>query len=349
MTSKKSRKGKKSTAERLEEYDLQLAEEASAASSPGLGRDAPAAPSYEEAGLDSEDDHVNLTLILKELRAVGREVKEFRKDTKQQLQDIRGELDKTNLRLCEVETRVANHEDKLQNSDDLLAEMITMQEKLQNKLLSLDSYSRRETLRLYGVPEGVETGATSMIQFVEKMLRENLNIPPTTALQIQTAYRALSSPPPNGSQPRSIVVKFLCFTVKEEVLRLAWQKKFFLWNNNRINLDHDHPPEIMAMRKEYAEVRRILKEKNLRFRTIYPARLKVFFEEGTKIYNTVEDATADLATRGLQVEIIEPPATLREKLQRWSSWRSAGRRRVRGSGGPAGYKERLQVFRREEN
>lgn len=33
--------------------------------------------------------------------------------------------------------------------------MITMQEQLQLKLTSLEAYSRRETLRLYGVPEGI--------------------------------------------------------------------------------------------------------------------------------------------------------------------------------------------------
>uniref|UniRef100_A0A665T177 L1 transposable element RRM domain-containing protein n=1 Tax=Echeneis naucrates TaxID=173247 RepID=A0A665T177_ECHNA len=169
------------------------------------------------------------------------------------------------------------------------------EEKLQLKLTAMEAYSRRETLRLYGVPEGAESGSQSMIQFVEKLLRENLTIPPSTALQIQRAHRALSPLPPSGSQPRSILVKFLCFILKEEVLRLACQKKGFTWNNNKINLDHDYPPEIMAMRKEYAEARRILKEKNLRFRTLYPARLKVIFEEGVKIYNSVEEVTADLA------------------------------------------------------
>lgn len=43
MTSKKSRKGKKSTAEHLEDYDLQLAEEPTA-SSPMLGRESSASP-----------------------------------------------------------------------------------------------------------------------------------------------------------------------------------------------------------------------------------------------------------------------------------------------------------------
>lgn len=208
--------------------------------------------------------------------------------------------------------------------------MIAIQEKLQNKLLSLDSYSRREILRLYGVPEGVEAEAPSMIECVEKLLRENLNIPESTLFQIQTAFLALASPLPNGSQPGSIVVKLLSFKVKEEVLRMLWQKKGISWNNNRINLDHDYPPEIMAMRKKYAEVRRILKEKNLRFRTVHlrAGRLKVFYEEGTKIYNTVEDATADLASQGLPVKVIEPPLSLKEKLQRWSSWRNEGNWRL---------------------
>uniref|UniRef100_A0A8C4EPV0 Uncharacterized protein n=1 Tax=Dicentrarchus labrax TaxID=13489 RepID=A0A8C4EPV0_DICLA len=180
----------------------------------------------------------------------------------------RGELDKTNARLNEVETKVAGHEDKLQSTDEILSEMISTQEKLQLKLTSLEVYSRRETLRLYGVPEGAESGPQSMTHFVEKLLWENLNIPSSTALQIQRAHRVLSSPPPDGSQPRSILVKFLCFTVKE-VLRLGWQKKGFMWN--KINLDHDYHLEIMAMRKEYVEVRRILKDKNMRFRNLYPA------------------------------------------------------------------------------
>lgn len=348
MTSKKNKRVKKSTIDQVEDDVMQPTAEASA-SSPGASRAASPAPSYGGVETEDEEEPVNLKTILKLLRGVGNEVKEFRQDMKTQLQGIRGELDKTSARLNEVEDRVAEQEDKLQNTDELLAEMITAQEKLQLKLTAMEAYSRRETLRLYGVPEGAESGSESMIYFVEKLLRENLNIPPSTALQIQRAHRALSPPSPSGSPPRSILIKFLCFTVKEEVLRLAWQKKGFTWNNNKVNLDHDYPPEIIAMRKEYAETRRILKDKNLRFRTLYPARLKVFFDEGVKIYNTVEEATADLASRGFPVSVIKPPATPRESLQRWATWRGARGRRPQQNRGASGYKERLQVFRREEN
>uniref|UniRef100_UPI000D321163 protein NLRC3 n=1 Tax=Maylandia zebra TaxID=106582 RepID=UPI000D321163 len=98
--------------------------------------------------------------------------------------------------------------------------------------------------------------------------------------------------------------------IREEVLRLAWQKKGFMLNSSKINLDHDYPPEIMALRKEYAEARKVLKEKNVRFRTLYSARLKVFFKEGVKTYNTVEEATADLASRGLPSKHKRGVATL---------------------------------------
>ena len=183
---------------------MQLTEVANA-SPLRASRGASPAPSHDGAKTENEGEPVSLLLMLEELRGIGREVKEFWKDTKTQLQairhqDIRGELDKTNARLNEVETRVAGHEDKLQNTDEILSELISTQEKLQLKLTSLEAYSRRETLRLYGVPEGAESGSQSMIHFVEKLLRENLNIPSSTELQIQRAHRALSSPPPDSSQ-----------------------------------------------------------------------------------------------------------------------------------------------------
>lgn len=362
MTSRRQRKGNRIDTDQVEDNEVQLTSEANAnpleanvaqltpatrANSPEAGQDTYPASTHEDTESETENTSASLSLILKELRNVGKEVKEFRNDTKLQLQSIRGELDKANLRLNEVESRVSENEDKLQNTDEILSELISTHEKMHLKMTSLEAYSRRETLRIFGVPEGAESGSQSIAHFVEKLLRDNLNIPPTMELQIQRAHRALASPPPDGSRPRSILVKFLCFTVKEEVLRLAWQKKGFVWNSSKINIDHDFPPEIMAMRKEYAESRRVLKEKNLRFRTLYPARLKVFYEEGAKIYETVEAATADLASRGLPVKVVKPATTLREKLQRCAQWRRAGEQHPRQHRGAAGFKEKLQVFRRE--
>ena len=266
------------------------------------------------------EESVNLQLILKELR-------DFRHDNDKHLKEIKGEVAKTNFRLDAAEARIVGSEERIQNVEDVLHEMLTLQEAIQSKLTALEQYTRRESIRIYGVPEGSEGSARSLVPFVAKLLRENLNIPTTTALQIQRAHRALA-PQPTGpdAQPRSIVAKFLCFTMKEEVIKLAWEKKGFMWQNSKINIDHDYAPEILAKRKEYAESRRVLKANDTRFQTLYPARLRVHHEDGVKTYATAEDATADLARRGLPVTVIKKSTTVWERL-RSVSWQTAGGRR----------------------
>lgn len=128
----------------VEDDNAQLTEVANV-SPHGASRGHSPAPSRDGSGTE-EDDPASLTLILKELRGAGKEVKEFRRDTKSQLLEIRGELDKANARLNDVETRVAEHEDKLQNTDEILSEILTMQEKLQTKLTLLEACWRRESL-----------------------------------------------------------------------------------------------------------------------------------------------------------------------------------------------------------
>lgn len=75
------------------------------------------------------------------------------------------------------------------------------------------------------------------------------------------------SSPPNDAPPRSIVVKFLSYKIKEEVLKQALHKKGFLYMNKKINLDHDYAPEVLRKRREYAEAKKTLAEKKIRFQT----------------------------------------------------------------------------------
>lgn len=46
--------------------------------------------------------------------------------------------------------------------------------------------------------------------------------------------------PREGAPPRFIIVKFLSYKTKEEILRTAWQKKDYIWKNKEINLDNDY-------------------------------------------------------------------------------------------------------------
>ena len=123
------------------------------------------------------------------------------------------------------------NEEGLQNGEEILADMLKLQEQLQSKLADQEGSARRENVRIYAVPEGAEDGSGAMIPFMERLLKETLEIPDMKDLQTERANRALAPQPPTGAQPRSILVKFLSFRVKEEVLKMAWQKKGFSWRN----------------------------------------------------------------------------------------------------------------------
>lgn len=175
----------------------------------------------------------------------------------------------------EAETRIEKTEDRVQNVEQVLNKMIKVINQQENKLLDQEGRLRRENFRVYKVPEGAEGSA--MVEFLEKLLRDTLEIPQTTSLDIERAHRALTPRPPGDREdkPQSIIIKFL---------RKAWGKKKVLFNGRLIYFDQDYPPAVLQKRKEYSEAKQVLKQRKIRFQTPFPAKLRVFYEEGVWLY-----------------------------------------------------------------
>lgn len=145
---------------------------------------------------DMESEHgqeqveeTGLSLILKELR-------EFRKDNNQQLKEICEEI--TNGRMEEAEKRIDTAETRIQGAEEAITELLKLQIHLDAKLTDLEDRSRRENIRIHGVKEGAEDNSTSMVGYVEHLLREGLDL---------LVSFALTPKPPPGALPRSIVAK----------------------------------------------------------------------------------------------------------------------------------------------
>lgn len=287
---------------------------------------------------EETDEEVSLNTILAE-------IKSFRQDNKQQLGEIKDEICKAKLRLDEVEERIVNAEERIQSMEGVMEELVKLQSHLEAKQSDQEGRSRRNNIRIYSIAEGSEKESPSMIHFVEELLKHNLSLANDKDLQIERAHRALGSAPPEGAPPRSIVVSFQSYRIKEEILRAAWQKRGFVWKNAQVNLDNDYAPSVLKKRQEYAEAKKVLKEHGIRFQTPFPARLRVFYPDGTRIYNSAEDATREMAEKGLQVTALKPPESLLEQIRRLSWTISGGRRQTqsRKQRGPT-YKDRLQKF-----
>ncbi len=190
---------------------------------------------------------------------------------------------------------------------------------IEARLTDQEGRSRREIIRIHGVKEGSEDNYLSIS--VENLLKEKLGLPLSFDFKIERAHRALASRPPHASPPRSIVVKLLQFTDKEELIKIAWQKKGFIYEGRKVFLDQDYAPEVLRKHKEYTEAKKTLRENKIHFQMPFPARLRVFYWEETCIYNTAEEAMKDMAVRGLLVTVVKPAENWIEKIKR-QTWQT---------------------------
>lgn len=115
-------------------------------------------------------------------------------------------------------------------------------------------------------------------------------------------------------------------------------------------MDHDYAPEVLRKRREYAEAKRVLKENSLRFQTPFPARMRVFYEGETCLYNSAEEATKDMVKRGLPVAIYNPPASWADKVNNlmWSRTRPSRGSAQQAETSREGFKKKLDTFRRTD-
>ncbi len=170
---------------------------------------------------------------------VRKELTELRDELNQALGDIRGDLENTNTRVEEAEMRVAELEERNNDLEDSLRQMQHKQELMQTKMTDLEARSRRNNIRLYGIPEGEEEN--NMMNFVAKLLKSELDVPGGLDLKIQRSHRALALRPPQTALPRSIIVNFQEYTTKDLILSSAWKKKEVFYKGTRIYFDHDYP------------------------------------------------------------------------------------------------------------
>lgn len=185
------------------------------------------------------EGEIGLEKILKELR-------EFRKENSEKLVDINEDLNSMNKRIEEAEDRITEAEEQIQQTGEVLIELLKLQTELESKLTNQEGMSRPDNIRIYRVPEDSENGS-STITLTEKLLKDGLDLDPSTELQIQRAHRALAPKPTDSARPNSIDVKFLSFKTKEDILGKVWRKGGLKWNNARITCDHDHKKTLICL------------------------------------------------------------------------------------------------------
>ena len=78
---------------------------------------------------------------------------------------------------------------------------------------------------------------------------------------------------PRQKTPRQILIKLMKIKHKEQILKAAWEKQQITHKGIPIRITADLSVETLQATKKWQEILKIMKEKNLQPRLLYPARI----------------------------------------------------------------------------
>lgn len=220
--------------------------------------------------------------LLVELRKLRRENGDAFQETKQSLNrletsvgEIKQQMEKLDKRLTTVEHRVSNAEDRSIRHERALGYLLRREARLTAKQDDMENRLRRNNIRVYGIPEEAE--GKEMVPFMVEFFRTTLTLKDDVEIKLERALRAIAPKPKTKASTRSIIVRFLDFSVKQAVLQQAWKQRDITFQGQKVYFDQDYSPDVQRKRKKVREVIKRLREKNIKAQSPYPAQLIKFF------------------------------------------------------------------------
>lgn len=223
------------------------------------------------------------------------EIKEIRGDMK----NVCAEVGTVKEGLLEAEERLHQLEEREIALNEVVLHLTQQQRLLNEQLDQWDTRARKNNIRIYKVQEGAEGG--DLMGFINQLLVEKLHLTAET-FKISAAYRSSSrnKPTQENPGPRSIVVVFENWEMRQKVLQAAWTKKEITLGETRIFFSQDFTRKTQIDRSRYNPLRKLLKDKNVKNHLTFPAKLKVFVDGGETItYEEPEDAEDQLRQKGV--------------------------------------------------
>ena len=137
-------------------------------------------------------------------------------------------------------------------------------------------------IHIIGVPEGEERGKGPQKIF-EVIIAENfLNMGKEIVDWVQETQRVPSRINPRWNTPRHILIKLMKIKHKEQILKSAKEKQQ-IWHKE-IPITADLSVETLQARTECQEILKVMKEKSLQPRLLFPARISFKYEAEIKSF-----------------------------------------------------------------
>lgn len=191
---------------------------------------------------------------------------------------------------------------------------------LQDRVDDAEGRSRRNNIRILGLPEKCE--GRNPIQFAEQWLKDYVTTEGLTGhFSVERAHRLPARPLQQGRPARPFIVRILDYKDRDLLLRKARDKAPISYENKTISLYPDYTLSVQKVTASFLAAKRQLREHNLKYALLFPARLKVihdqkslFFESPEEVIEWLEITFTSQASAGTSAG--EPPRPQRQRLER---------------------------------
>jgi ribA/ribD-fused uncharacterized protein len=170
-------------------------------------------------------------------------------------------IDKT---VSDISLRFDRLELALNTADQKYNDLQMKCKQLHERIISMESQSRRDNLLIDGIPEsGNKESSEDCLRLVRNFLQDHLKLQNVENIRIVRCHR-MGRPPSTGSgsgpqsRPRTIIMKFHWFGDRESV----WQKRKLL-KGTKLYLSEDYPSEISDRRKKLLPIMQAARRKGL--------------------------------------------------------------------------------------
>ena len=154
----------------------------------------------------------------------------------------------------------------------------------EDNLRDLQDNMKCSNIRIIGVPEE-ENKKKSHEKICEEIIAENfLKMGKEIATQFQETQRVPNIINPKQNNPRHILIKLTKIKHKEKTLKAAREKQQITHKGMPIRIKADLSIETLQARREWQDILKVMKQKNLQPRLLYPARISFKYEGEIKSF-----------------------------------------------------------------
>lgn len=217
-------------------------------------------------------------------------LEKFREETHKSIAAVQTTVTSIGGRLTDVERSLEDVDSRTLQLENLCAQLAKENATLSNRLEDLESRSRRQNLRVIGIPE--DTEGPMVTEFMEDFFNETLDMPKQqNQLPIcDRAHRSLAEKDPKGP-PRPIIIRVHHDQVRREILQRAREKGELTFRGKTVHIFQDWPPSVAKKRAAFKDVKAKMRDlPGVRYGLTPSAKLQITFRGKRRVFDKPEEA-----------------------------------------------------------